>query len=104
MFGDFDLGKLNDMMKSIEEKSKQASDEAKAKILEFKAAGGLVSIKASAAGEIVDLNIDESLLGDKNTLQIILMGLLNELIKGLEESRQQLALNAIGDLNSVFKK
>jgi len=104
MFEGIDLNKINDLVSSFQEKSKQINEEARSKILELKAAGGLVKLKANAAGEVIDLDIDNELLEDKDSLQIVLIGLINDLVKNIEQNKQSIALNAMGNIGDMFKK
>lgn len=86
------LGSMQDSLKEFEERSQQTT-------LTAKSGGGLVSISANGNGEVVDICIDESLLEDKESLQILLMSAFNDLRKSVEENRQSSAMNLLGGLN-----
>ncbi len=53
-------------LREIEERSKSA-------ILTAKAGGGMVKVSANGMGEIIDITIDDSLLEDRESLQILLI-------------------------------
>ena len=100
MFGNgFDMGKMTEMMSRMQEKAKELQEQAKNVELAAKAGGGLVEIKANGAGEIIDIDIDESLLGDKEALQILLISAINDVNKMVEENRKSQAMHIMGGLN-----
>lgn len=90
------LGPIQDSMKELEERNKQA-------ILTAKSGGGLVKVSCNGSGEVIDLEIDDSLLSDKESLQILLMSALNDVYKNVESNRQSMAMNLLGDFNPFGK-
>ncbi len=58
-----------------------------------------MQIKANGAGEIIDLMIDESLLDDKEALQILLISAMNDINKMTEDNKKSQAMNMMGGLN-----
>jgi len=105
MFDKLDMGNLGSMMGSIQEKVdemqkiKQEDDE---KIFSMQSGGGLVDVEIKGNGEIIDLNIDDSLLTDKESLQILLIGCINdcykELLKNKEDKVMDSMMSGIGSL------
>lgn len=89
------LGSMQDSIKAMQEQSKQTT-------LTAKSGGGLVSISCNGNGEVVDIHIDDSLLEDKESLQILLMSALNELHQNVESNRQNVAMNMLGSLGDGF--
>lgn len=89
------FGSMQDSLKELEEKNKQT-------ILTAKSGGGLVKASCNGKGEIIDINIDDSLLEDKESLQILLISALNELHKNLEDTRQSSALNLLNGFGGGF--
>ncbi|WP_300958284.1 YbaB/EbfC family nucleoid-associated protein, partial [uncultured Helicobacter sp.] len=71
------LGSMQDSIKELEEQNKQT-------ILTAKSGGGLVSISCNGSGEVIDMSIDDSLLEDKESLQILLISAFNDLRKSVE--------------------
>ncbi|RUM74817.1 MAG: YbaB/EbfC family nucleoid-associated protein [Sulfurovum sp.] len=99
MFEGLDLGNMNKMMEQIQEKAKMLQEQAKNVELTAKAGGGLVEIIANGAGEIIDLTIDESLLEDREALQILLISAMNDVNKMVEDNKKSQAMNMMGGLN-----
>lgn len=86
------LGSMQDSIKHIQEKSKQT-------ILTAKSGGGLVSMSCNGNGEMIDISIDDSLLEDKQSLQILLLSAFNDLYKSVENNRQSTAMSLLGGFN-----
>jgi DNA-binding YbaB/EbfC family protein len=100
MFGNgFDMGKMTEMMSQMQEKAKALETEAKNVELTAKAGGGMVEIRANGAGEVIDLNIDESLLEDKESLQILLISVMNDINKMVEDNKKSQAMGMLGGMN-----
>lgn len=99
MFEGLDLGNMGKMLEQMQEKAKAFQEEAKHIELTAKSGGGLVVVKANGAGEIIDVEIDDSLLEDKESLQILLISAINDVIKMVEDNKKSQALGMIGGLN-----
>jgi DNA-binding YbaB/EbfC family protein len=99
MFEGLDLGKMNEMMQQMQEKAKELEENAKSVELTAKAGGGMVEVRANGAGEIIDLNIDDSLLEDKESLQILLISAINDVNKMVEDNKKSQAMGMLGGLN-----
>lgn len=99
----FDPKQLGDIFANMQESLKQMNEKNKDTFFTAKSGGGLVEVSFNGVGEIVDLNIDESLLEDRDSLQILLLGALNDAYKNMEQNKQSNALNMLGDLN-LFPK
>ena len=104
MFEGFDVSKMSEMMSQMQDKAKEI--EAQAKNVEFtaKAGGGLIEITANGAGEVIDLNIDDSMLNDKDLLQILLMSAMNDVAKMIEENKKSQAMGMMGGINPFANK
>ncbi|WP_104696007.1 YbaB/EbfC family nucleoid-associated protein [Helicobacter salomonis] len=98
-----DLGQLGGLLSQLQEQFKEV--EAKQKTAQFsaKSGGGLVKVCINGAGELLDIQIDDSLLEDKEALQIYLMSALNEAYKQVEEGRKNSAFGMLGGLNPFGK-
>ena len=92
MFGNIDL---NEMMKKIQEQMQEADN----KTYTAKSGGGLVEATVNGKFEVVDLKIDDSLLEDKESLQILLMSAINDAIKMAVDDKKAQAMNMFGGLN-----
>jgi len=95
----FDNINLNDMFEQISQKAKDIQHENENKTFQAKSGGGMVSVSINGSNEVVDLEIDESLLEDKESLQILLISATNDAIKMVEEDRKRQAMNMMGGLN-----
>lgn len=78
MFEGFDMSKMSEMMGQMQEKAKEMQEQAKNIEFTAKAGGGLIEVTANGAGEVIDINIDDSLLDDKESLQILLISAMND--------------------------
>ncbi len=96
MFEDIDFSKMGEMLESVKEKAKQLEDETASKEFEVKAGGGLISVKINGNAEIIDINIDDELLEDKQSMQILLISAINDAIKISFEEKKKAASAALG--------
>jgi DNA-binding YbaB/EbfC family protein len=92
MFGNLDL---KEMMKKLQESMAEADN----KTYTATAGGGMVEATANGKFEIIDLKIDDSLLEDKESLQILIMSAVNDAIKMAVEDKKAQALNMFGGMN-----
>ena len=98
------LGDMNKMLESLQENAKKLEAELESKRFSVKSGGGMVEVVANGKGEIVDISIDDSLLEDKDSLQILLIGAINDVYKMVEQNKQATAMNALGGLNPFGAK
>jgi hypothetical protein len=99
MFEGLDLGNMGKMMEQMQEKAKEMQEQAKNIQFTAKAGGGLIEITANGAGEVIDLTIDDSLLEDKESLQILLISAMNDINKMVEENKKSQAMGMMGGMN-----
>ena len=106
MFDGIDLKNLNlgDMLNQFQEIAKNAKDENASKLFTSKAGGGMVEISINGNSEVVDLKIDDSLLEDKDSLQILLISCMNDVIKQSDENKKMMAMNLMGGFGSFGQK
>ncbi len=97
--GGFDMSKMSEMMSQMQEKAKELEEKAKSTELTARSGGGLVEVRANGAGEIIDLNIDDSLLEDKESLQILLISAMNDVNKMVEDNKKSQAMGMLGGMN-----
>lgn len=95
----FDINNLQNMLGDMQKNIKELEEKSKESVFTAKSGGGLLSVSINGAGEVVDINIDDSLLEDKEALQILLISALNEAYKNMESNKKSLALNMLGGLN-----
>ncbi|ETD22736.1 YbaB/EbfC family nucleoid-associated protein [Helicobacter macacae] len=95
----FDIKNLSQMLGGMQEQIQEMEQKSKDTILTAKSGGGLLSVSINGVGEVVDILIDDSLLEDKESLQILLISALNDAYKNVEENRKSLALGMLGKIN-----
>ena len=106
MFDGIDLKNLNlnDMMGQFQDMAANAKEENASKIFTSKAGGGMVEISINGNSEVIDLQIDDSLLEDKDSLQILLISAMNDVIKQSDENKKMMAMNMMGGMNPFGQK
>jgi len=97
MFGN--LGDMGKMLEGMQENAKKLQSELESKVFNVKSGGGMVEITINGSGEVTDITIDNSLLEDKESLQILLIGAINDANKMVEQNRQNSALGMFGGVN-----
>lgn len=105
MFDGVDLSKLNlnEMMGQFQEMAEKAKDKNSNVIFTSKAGGGMVSISINGNSEVIDLQLDDSLLDDKDSLQILLISAMNDVIKQSDENKKMMAMNMMGGMGPFNK-
>ncbi len=98
------LGDMGKMLSQFQEQAQKLQAELESKTFSVKSGGGMVKVTLNGKGEVVDISFDDSLLEDKESLQILLMGALNDAYKMVEQNRQQSALGALGGFNPFGEK
>jgi len=99
MFEGLDMSKMSEMLGQVQEKAKEMQEQAKNVQFTAKAGGGLIEITANGAGEVIDLNIDDTLLDDKDSLQILLISAMNDVTKMIEDNKKSQAMGMMGGMN-----
>lgn len=102
MFGN--LGDMSKMLEGMQENAAKLQAELESKIFKVKSGGGAVEVTMNGKGEVIDINIDDSLLSDKESLQILLIGAVNDANKMVESNRQSSAMGMLGGLNPFGNK
>lgn len=106
MFDGIDLKNLdlNKMLNQFQDMAQSAKEENASRIFTAKAGGGMVEISINGNSEVVDLKIDDSLLEDKDSLQILLISCMNDVIKQSDENKKMMAMNMMGGFGSFGQK
>lgn len=99
----FDMNQFQSLLNTMQEQIKELESSAQDSIHTAKSGGGLVSVSINGAGEVLDISIDDSLLEDKDSLQILLISAINDAYKNVENNKKSQALNLLGGL-SPFNK
>ena len=103
MFKDIDFSKMGEMFSKVQEEAKKLQEESEAKIFTAKSGGGMVRVCANGKGEVVDIELDDSLLEDKDSMQILLISAINDVLKMVEEEKKLQAANMLGSLGGLGK-
>ncbi len=98
MFENMDFSKMGEMLKKAQEEAGKLQEESKSKEFTAKSGGGLVKVSANGIGEIIDIDIDDSLLEDKESLQILLISAVNDVLKMVEDDKKLAASKMLGSL------
>ncbi len=106
MFDGIDLSKinLNEVMGQVQEMANKAKEDNADKIFTSKAGGGMVELSINGNSEVIDLQIDDSLMDDKDSLQILLISAMNDVIKQADENKKMMAMNMMGGMGSFGQK
>ncbi len=99
MFENLNLGDMGKMLEEVQKKAQALQEESASKVFTAKSGGGMIEISMNGKGEVVDLNIDDSLLEDKESLQILLMSSITDVVKMLEDEKKHTAAHMMGGFN-----
>lgn len=91
MFDGMDFSKMGDMLNQAQEQAAKMQEDAKNKTFTAKSGGGMVNVSLNGADELIDITIDDSLLEDKESLQILLMSAVNDVLKMAQEDKKLMA-------------
>jgi len=90
---------LNKMMSQVQEMASKAKEDGANQVFTSKMGGGMVELSINGNSEVIDLQIDDSLLEDKDSLQILLISAMNDVIKQADDSKKAMAMNMLGGMN-----
>ena len=101
MFEGMDLSKMGEMLEKVQADAKKIQEESAQKEFTTKSGGGLIKVTASGKGEIIDIMIDDSLLEDKDSLQILLISATNDVLHMVEEDKKLAASKMMGGFGGI---
>lgn len=99
MFNMDDMGK---MLEGVQENAEKLKADLASKTYSVKAGGGLIELSVNGNGEVIDLYIDDTTLTDKDMLQILLIGAINDANKMVQQNQQQSAMGMLGAMGNPF--
>ena len=99
MFEGLDLKNMGKMMEQMQAKAQELQEKSKETILTAKGGGGMIKVSANGMGEIIDITIDDSLMEDREALQILLISTINDVLKMVEDNKKSQAMGMLGGLN-----
>jgi len=97
MFGN--MGDMSKMLEGMQENAAKLQAELESKTYTVKSGGGLVELSVNGKGEVIDLIIDDVTLNDKDMLQILLIGAMNDANKMVQQNQQSSAMGMLGGMN-----
>ncbi len=98
------LGDMNKLLQGMQESAAKLQEEIESKTFSVSSGGGMIKVSANGKGEIVDISIDDSLLEDKDSMQILLISAINDVYKAVEQNRQHSAMSMLGGINPFASK
>ena len=98
----FDMGEMGKMLEGMQANAEKLKAELATKTYSVKAGGGVVELSMNGNGEVIDLTIDETALTDKEMLQILLIGAINDANKMVQQNQQQSAMGMLGSMGNPF--
>lgn len=95
------MGDMGKMFEGMQENAAKLQKELESKTFSVKTGGGMIELSVNGKGEVIDLNIDEELLSDKDSLEILLIGAMNDANKMVQQNQQNSAMGMLGGLGGV---
>ncbi|WP_457749069.1 YbaB/EbfC family nucleoid-associated protein [Sulfurimonas sp.] len=92
------LGDMGKMLEGMQENAAKLQKELESKTFSVKSGGGMIEVTVNGKGEVIDLSIDDELLSDKDALQILLIGAINDANKMVQQNQQSSAMSMLGGL------
>jgi len=99
MFGN--MGDMSKMLEGMQENAAKLQAELESKTFSVKSGGGMVELSVNGKGEVIDLTIDDSLMSDKDSLQILLIGAINDANKMVQQNQQNSAMGMLGGMGGL---
>jgi len=94
----FNMGDMSKMLEGMQENASKLQTELESKTFSVKTGGGLVELSVNGKGEVIDLIIDDVTLSDKEMLQILLIGAINDANKMVQQNQQSSAMSMLGGM------
>lgn len=99
MFDKMNFGEMGKMLEQMQAQAQKLEAEMAQRTFTVKTGGGMVKLEMNGRGEALDLEIDDSLLEDKASLQILLIAAINDAVKMVEDNKKHSAMGMLGGLN-----
>ena len=103
-----DLNKLMQQAQQMQEQMQQVQEEARSEVVEASAGGGMVTVKANGAGEVVSITIDPRAIDpdDPELLADLVLAAVNEALRSaralMESKMSGLVPGGLGDLGGLL--
>ena len=92
------MGDMSKMLEGMQENATKLKAELESKTFSVKTGGGLVELSVNGNGEVVDLTIDDEALLDKASLEILIIGAINDANKMVQQNQQSSAMGMLGGM------
>ena len=99
MFGN--MGDMSKMLEGMQENAAKLQEELESKTFSVKSGGGMIEVSMNGKGEVIDLSIDDSLMDDRTSLEILLIGAMNDANKMVQQNQQQSAMGMLGGMGGM---
>jgi nucleoid-associated protein EbfC len=97
----FNMGDMGKMLEGMQESAAKLQEELASKTFSVKTGGGMIELSLNGKGEVIDLSIDDELLSDKDSLQILLISAINDANKMVQQNQQNSAMGMLGGLGGM---
>jgi len=96
----FDMNKLMQQAQQMQEQMLQAQEELAKETVEASAGGGMVTVKATGAGELTEIRIDPKAIDpdDPELLQDLVLAAVNEALRSAQALAQSKLGGSLGSL------
>ncbi len=100
-FGGMDINTLMAQAKKMQKELQKAQEEIAKETVEVSVGGGVVTVKANGAGDVVDIKIDKEIVDpeDVETLEDLILSGVNEALRKSKEMMQEKISALTGGLN-----
>ena len=98
-----DFSKMGNVLKEMQSNMQKLQEDNDNKSFTAKSGGGMVKVSISGNNEVTDIDIDDSLFEDKESLQILLISAVNDAINMVETDRKNSASQMLGGLGNIGK-
>ena len=95
------MGDMSKMLEGMQENAAKLKAELESKTYTVRTGGGLIELSVNGNGEVIDLIIDDTTLTDKDMLQILLIGAINDANKMVQQNQQSSAMGMLGSMNGL---
>ena len=96
----FDMGEMSKMLDGMQGNADKLKSELSSKTYSVKTGGGLVELSVNGNGEVVDLSIADEALSDKASLEILIIGAINDANKMVQQNQQSSAMGMLGGMGN----
>ena len=103
MSGGFDLNKLMQQASAMQQQMETAREELAGEVVEASAGGGIVTVKATGAGEITEVKIAKEAIDpdDPESLEDLVVAGVNEALRSSQDLMQSKLGGAMGGLGGL---